>query len=144
MVIAAPHAKFGLPEVNVGLYAMSGGLSRIVRSVGLNFASELALTGRQIGVEEAKQWGLVNGIAKTRSSVVPEALGLANLIASKSPDAIIATRAGIRQGLEHGVEQATNLTNELYRQKVIDGENFKIGVKAFTEKGIPRWVPSRL
>ena len=65
LVVAAPHAIFGLPEVHVGLYAMSGGLSRIVRIVGLPFASELALTGRQICAEEASQRGLINSLQDT-------------------------------------------------------------------------------
>lgn len=129
--------------MNVGLYAMSGGLSRIVRNVGLQFASELALTGRQIGVEEAIQHGLINRISKSPSAL-PEALGFARAIATKSPDAILVSRSGIREGLETGIEQATEITNQRYRQKLVDGENFKIGVLAFMEKKIPRWVPSRL
>lgn len=145
IVVAAPNAKFGLPEVNVGLYAGAGGLSRIARSAGLQVASEVALTGRQVTAEEAKLWGLVNRISKTQASVVPEALEVAALITSKSPDAIIVSRAGIRQSFETGsVERATQITEQQYGPQLLKGENFKIGVRAFAEKKKPQWVASRL
>lgn len=131
--------------MNVGLYAGAGGLSRIARSAGLQVASEVALTGRQVTAEEAKLWGLVNRISKTQASVVPEALEVAALITSKSPDAIIVSRAGIRQSFETGsVERATQITEQQYGPQLLKGENFKIGVRAFAEKKKPQWVASRL
>ncbi|RJE21813.1 carnitinyl-CoA dehydratase [Aspergillus sclerotialis] len=145
LVIAAPEARFGLTEVNVGLYAGAGGLSRVARSAGLQVASEIALTGRHITPEEAKQWGLINRIAKSRDSVVPEAIELAQLIASKSPDGVIVSRAGIRQAFETAsMERASQITEQEYGQALKEGDNFKIGVKAFAEKKTPQWVASKL
>lgn len=145
VVVAAPNAKFGLPEVNVGLYAAAGGLSRIARSAGLQVASELALTGRHITADEAKQWSLINRIAKSQESVVAEALDIAQLIASKSPDAVIVSRAGIREAFETAsMERASQVTDQRYRGALIQGENYKIGVKAFAEKKTPEWVSSKL
>ncbi|KAL1865405.1 hypothetical protein Plec18167_009452 [Paecilomyces lecythidis] len=145
VVVSAPNAKFGLPEVNVGLYAAAGGLSRIARSAGLQVASELALTGRHITADEAKQWSLINRIAKSQESVVAEALDIAQLIASKSPDAVIVSRAGIREAFETAsMERASQVTDQRYRGALIQGENYKIGVKAFSEKKTPEWVSSKL
>ncbi|KAL4939243.1 hypothetical protein BDV06DRAFT_225214 [Aspergillus oleicola] len=145
IVFAAPDAKFGLPEVNVGLYAGAGGLSRLVRCAGLQVASEVALTGRQITAQDAYKWGLVNRITKDQSTVVSEAVDLASLIASKSPDAIIVSRAGLRQALETAsVERATQITEQQYLQALTTSDNFRIGLKAFAEKKAPQWVPSRL
>ena len=145
MVVAAPTATFGLPEANVGLYAGAGGLSRIARSAGLQVASEVALTARRISPDEAKQWGLINRISKTPASVVREALDVALLIASKSPDAIIVSRSGIRQAFEtSSVERATQITEQQLAPSLFKGENFRIGVRAFAEKKAPQWVPSRL
>ena len=145
MVVAAPEARFGLTEVNVGLYAGAGGLSRVARSAGLQVASEIALTGRHITPEEAKQWNLINRISKSRESVVPEAIELARLISSKSPDGVIVSRAGVRQAFETGsMERASQITEQEYGRALTEGDNFKIGVKAFAEKKAPQWVPSKL
>lgn len=145
LVVAAPEARFGLTEVNVGLYAAAGGLSRVARSAGLQVASEIALTGRHITPEEAKQWGLINRIARSRDSVVSEAIELAQFIANKSPDGVIVSRAGIRQAFETAsMERASQITEQEYGQALKEGENFKIGVKAFAEKRAPQWVGSKL
>ncbi|KAJ5769172.1 Carnitinyl-CoA dehydratase [Penicillium odoratum] len=145
IVVAAPSARFGLPEVNVGLYAGAGGLSRIARSAGLQVASDVALTGRQLTAGEALQWGLVSRVAKSQDSVVSEAVEVASLIASKSPDGVFVSRAGIRQAFETAdMEQASQITAEKYERLLLEGENVKIGVRAFAEKKIPQWVPSRL
>jgi enoyl-CoA hydratase/carnithine racemase len=144
-VVAAPNARFGLPEVNVGLYAGAGGLSRIARSAGLQVASDVALTSRQLIAGEAFQWGLVSRIAKSQDSVVSEAVEVASLIASKSPDSVIVSRAGIRQAFETAdMERASQITAERYEKLLLEGENVKIGVKAFAGKRVPQWVPSRL
>jgi enoyl-CoA hydratase/carnithine racemase len=145
IVFAAPSAKFGLPEVEVGLYAGAGGLSRLVRCAGLQVASEVALTGRHITAQEAFRWGLVNRISEAQSTVVSEAVSCASLIARKSPDAIIVSRAGLRQALETAsVERATQITEQQYLHALTTGENFRIGLKAFAEKKAPQWIPSRL
>ncbi|KAL4891853.1 ClpP/crotonase-like domain-containing protein [Aspergillus ambiguus] len=145
MVVAAPNAKFGLPEVNVGLYAGAGGLSRIARSAGLQVASEVALTGRHITADEAKQWGLINRISKSQETVVAEAVEMARLVASRSPDGIIISRSGVRQAFETAsMERASQITAEQYGRALMEGENYKIGLEAFATKKVPQWVPSRL
>jgi enoyl-CoA hydratase/carnithine racemase len=145
MVVASPDAQFGLPEVAVGLYAAAGGLPRVIRIVGLQLASELAMTGRRLSAQEAFEWRLINRVAKTPGSVVQECLDLAGRITSFSPDGIIVSRQGLREGWENSsVEQAASRTRQEYGSKLVAGENFKIGVEAFARKTRPKWVPSRL
>jgi enoyl-CoA hydratase/carnithine racemase len=145
MVVASPEAQFGLPEVAVGLYAAAGGLPRLMRIVGLQLASEIAMTGRRLSAREALEYRFINRIAKSTGSVVDECLELAGRISSFSPDGIIVTRQGLREAWENpSVEQATSRTRQEYMNKLVAGDNFKIGVEAFARKMRPKWVPSRL
>lgn len=145
IVVASPQASFGLPEVQVGLYAAAGGLSRIARICGMQRASELALTARRMQAPEAQQLGFVSVISKTHDSVIDEALTVAKKIASLNPDAIIVTRAGLRDSWEHGsVERASQMTAERYGRALAQSENMKIGLEAFAAKKQPKWVPAKL
>lgn len=144
LVVAAEDAYFGLPEVKRGIAAIGGALPRLIRSIGLQRASEFALTGRRITAQEMHQWGLVNKVVAT-DQVVAEAVKYAEMIAINSPDAIICTRAGLRQGWETAaVERAVEITLEREFAELQRGENMVEGLKAFTEKREPEWKGSRL
>ena len=128
-----------------GLYAGAGGLSRAVRIAGILVASELALTGRRLTAQEAKEHRFVNSVAQTPDSLMTEALGMAKTIASRSPDAIIVTRHGLREALESGsVERASQRTEQRYAKALMASENLRIGLEAFAAKKEPKWVASRL
>jgi enoyl-CoA hydratase/carnithine racemase len=145
MIVASPTASFGLPEAKVGLYAAAGGLPRLVRQVGLQLASEIAMTGRRLTAEEALRFNVINKISKTQGSVVEEAVALASQVAAISPDGIIVTRHGLREAWETAsVERATQRTSERYDANFYKAANTKIGLDAFAKKGTPAWVPSKL
>ncbi|EER27580.1 hypothetical protein D8B26_006335 [Coccidioides posadasii str. Silveira] len=145
MVIASPRAQFSLPEAKRGIYAAAGGLPRIMRIAGLQIASEIALTGRPISAEEAKSWMFVNRISKTHESLIDEAVEFAKELSQLSPDALIVTRAGIREAWEvAGIDKATANTRDRYDQGLHSGENVKEGLAAFREKRAPKWVKSML
>lgn len=145
IIVASPKATFGLPEAQVGLYAAAGGLSRITRIAGLQIASEIAMTNRRLTAAEAQQYLLVNKISKSPETLIDEAVEMATKIANLSPDAIIATRHGIREAWETGsVEQATIRTQQDCLEKLVGGKNFAIGVNAFANKTQPKWVASKL
>ncbi|KAJ5375869.1 hypothetical protein N7517_007875 [Penicillium concentricum] len=145
MVVASPQALFGLPEVAVGLYAAAGGLPRLMRIIGLQLASEIAMTGRRLTAQEALEYRLVNRVSQTPQSVFDECLSLATQITSFSPDGIIVTRQGLREAWDNAsVEHATSRTRHEYVNRLIAGENFKIGVEAFAQRSKPKWVPSHL
>jgi enoyl-CoA hydratase/carnithine racemase len=145
MVVAAPNATFGLPEALRGIFAGAGGPPRLVRNVGLPIASEMALTGKSITAQRAKELNLVNRISSSQETVVDEAVKLANEIAHISPDAAVVTRAALKEAWEQGsVERATQLTLERYNDPLQSGENALEGLKAFAEKRKPNWRPSKL
>lgn len=145
LVVAAPTASFGLPEATVGLYAAAGGLPRVVRNCGMQIASEIALTGRRLTAEEALKHNLINKISKTAESVIDESIEMAKKISLLSPDAVIVTRAGLRQAWETAsIERAAQITGERFDRQLLEGENIKIGLAAFAGKKQPQWVPSKL
>ncbi|KAH7029837.1 enoyl-CoA hydratase/isomerase [Microdochium trichocladiopsis] len=144
LVIAAEEAYFGLPEVKRGIAAIGGALPRLIRTIGLQRASEMALTGRNVSAREMQSWGVVNKVVP-KDDLLKEAVGYAEAIARNSPDAIICTRAGIRQGWETAsVERAVEWTLEKEFAELQKGENILEGLAAFSEKREPRWKASRL
>ncbi|OCK92910.1 ClpP/crotonase [Cenococcum geophilum 1.58] len=145
MVVASPMATFGLPEALRGIYAGAGGPARLVRNVGLPIASEIALTGRQLTAQEARDLHLVNKISPSPDTVVDEAIKLANGIANISPDSAIVTRASLREAWEtSSVERATELVHQRFNEALLQGENAKEGLAAFAQKRKPQWRPSKL
>ena len=145
MVVASPTATFGLPEALRGIFAGAGGPPRLVRNIGIPLASEMALTGRPITAQRAKELNLVNRISPSQETVVDEALKLANEIAAISPDAAIVTRAALREAWENGsVERATQTVIERFERDLNSGENALEGLKAFAEKRKPEWRASKL
>jgi len=153
LIIAAKSATFSLPEVKRGVWAGAGALPRIARTIGRPRAMEMALTGRTVSAEEAREWGLVNVVTEDypidgdimQRPVVKKALEYAEMICANSPDSVIVSRAGVILGYEDGsAENGTRVASEIWGRRIQDGENIKEGVKAFVEKRAPKWVPSKL
>ncbi|KAF9893903.1 hypothetical protein FE257_010073 [Aspergillus nanangensis] len=145
LVIAAPEAFFGFPEVQRGVVAIAGALPRVVRTIGRQRAMEMVLTGRRVMAAEAKEWGFVNEVVAEGAQVVPRALEVAEQIAANSPDAVIVSREGVKLGWEGvGAEDATRLLAEGWSKRLNEGENIKEGLRAFVEKRKPQWKPSKL
>ena len=144
IVVASPEATFGLPEASRGLYAAAGGLARVVRTFGMQLASDMVLAGRKLSAMEAERHGFCR-IATSPGSLLEEALALAGQVSTLSPDAVIVSRSGMRQAWETGsVERAAQLTDERYAAALLEGENIKIGLEAFAKKKQPQWLPSKL
>src|SRR5699024_7717760 len=87
--VADHTAKFGLPEVNLGIIPGGGGIHRLTEITGISYASQLMMTGEMIDVEEALQWKIVNSISE---DVVAKAISIAQSINSKSEFAITALK----------------------------------------------------
>ncbi|KAJ1323813.1 mevalonyl-CoA hydratase [Microdochium nivale] len=144
LVIASPTATFALPEAQRGLWAAAGGLPRVVRIFGMQLAGEIALAGRVLSAKEVEQHGFAR-VSAAPETLIPEALELAGKIASMSPDAVVVTRAGLRQAWETAsVERATQVIDERYARALLTGDNFRIGIAAFANKAKPEWVPSKM
>ena len=145
MTVASPTATFGLPETLRGIYAGAGGLPRLTRTIGLPLASEIAMTGRTLSAPEALRLNLINAVSSSPATLLDEAVALATKVADISPDAIIVTRAGIRETWENGsVERGFQLVDERMKRGLFEGENSREGLAAFREKRKPVWKASKL
>ena len=103
------------------------------------------MTGRTLSAAEALQYNLINKISKSQDTVVQEAVALATKVANISPDAIIVTRAALRETWETAsVERGYILVDERFKRALMSGENTKEGLAAFREKRKPVWKPSKL
>lgn len=144
IVVAADTAELALPEVKRGLAPIGGCMPRLIRTIGLQRASELVMTGRPLSAQEAMSWGLVNKVVPVQD-VVPHAIQYASTIAAHSPDAIICARAGIRESwYQADVEDAVQKTLDEEFAALQKGENMLEGLQAFVERRSPRWKGSKL
>lgn len=144
MVIASENATFGLVEVKRGLAAYTGALPRLIRSVGLQRASEFAMTGKLIDARKAYEWGLVNKVVP-HDKLLDEAIAWAREVAEISPDSIICTKAMLREGWTTAdVVDATKISNGREWTALQQGANMQEGLQAFNEKRRPVWTDPKL
>jgi len=130
--IASEAAKFGLPEVGLGIIPGYGGTQRLPRLVGLGMASELIATGRMVNAAEALSIGLVNRVVPA-AELMPAALALAAQAAANAPLAVAAALEAARRGLDSDLEQGLRLESTLFG---ILGStaDMHAGLAAFLEK----------
>jgi len=133
--IASENAKFGQPEVNLGVIPGYGGTQRLARLIGKGWAMEMILTGDQIDAQEALKVGLVNKVVPL-AELIKTAEAVAQKIISKGQVAIRLALKAIN------MTQETNLTDGLALEASLFGvccgsEDFKEGTKAFLEKRKP-------
>src|SRR5690625_770411 len=94
MIIAADTAKFGQPEINLGIIPGYGGTQRLPRAIGKAKAMDMVLTGRMITATEAEQWGLVSRVVPA-DELLDKTLEVAQLIADKSRVATIMVKESV-------------------------------------------------
>lgn len=137
IIIASKTAKFGQPEINLGVIPGMGGTQRLTRAVGKYKAMELILTGDMFSAEDALKWGLVNKVVPSEF-LLEEAKSLAKKIASKGPIAIHAVKEMVIKAhnthLDEALETERHKFNSLFAT-----EDQKEGMKAFIEKRKPVW-----
>jgi crotonobetainyl-CoA hydratase len=141
LALASATAEFSLPEVNRGFVPDAGGVLRLPKRVPRPLAMELLLTGRALGAEEAARWGLVNRVVDAER-LMPEARGLADLIASGAPLAIRAVKAIVAATEELPVEQGyeSMRTGRIPAyDRVLSSEDAEEGPRAFAEKRDAVW-----
>ncbi|OLN98065.1 putative enoyl-CoA hydratase, mitochondrial 1 [Colletotrichum chlorophyti] len=145
LVYASTAARFGLPEVTIGVVAIAGALPRLIKAVGRQRATEMALVGRSdYTPEQMLAWGLVNQVVAPEA-LLDTALGAAEAIAGNSPDSVIVSREGLKSGWEAlGPEDATALVDRGIYREMEAGENMTEGVRSFVEKRKPVWKDSKL
>ena len=130
--IAADTARFGQPEVNLGLTPGYAGSQRLPRLVGRGRALELLLTGDQISAQEAHRLGLVNRVVPA-ADLMAETRKLAAALASKAPIAVRYILEAVHKGLEMPFPQAQIFEATLFGL-VASTEDMREGTRAFLEK----------
>ncbi|HZW54283.1 MAG TPA: enoyl-CoA hydratase-related protein [Candidatus Elarobacter sp.] len=130
--VASENAKFGQPEVNLGILPGYGGTQRMTRLIGEGMAMYLCLTGEMIDAQEALRTGLVQKVVPL-DGLLAEARRIAALIASKAPLAVAATKRAIVDGASLGLDDALALEALLFGQAVTT-DDFAEGSRAFLDK----------
>jgi len=138
IMIASDNAKFGQPEVNLGLIPGYGGSQRTTRLVGRGMAMYLCLTGEIVDAAEALRIGLVQKVVP-QADLLTEAKRIANLIAGKAPLAIAACKRVINDGAHLATPDALELEAAAFGDLVTTSD-FKEGTGAFLEKRKPEWT----
>lgn len=137
LVYAAEHAKFGQPEVNLGIMAGFGGTQRLTRLVGPMKAREILLLGQTFGAEEAAAMGLVARVFP-KERLMEEVEKIAHMILEKGPEALERTKNLVRDGMDSPMERSCVLEREQFAL-CFGSANQKEGMKAFIEKRKPIW-----
>jgi enoyl-CoA hydratase/carnithine racemase len=135
--VAAPHARFGLPEVKWSIYPFGGATIKLIQQVGYVHAMEMLLTGNLIDAQEAARIGLINRIVPA-DELMPWALRTAETIAANSPSAVQAVKLQISETLADHARSREAREQEL-GDSVRAGTHFQEGVAAFREKRAPNY-----
>jgi enoyl-CoA hydratase len=137
MVIAADHAKFGIPEASRGLVAGAGGLIRLPKRIPLTVAYEMALTAEPIDAARARELGLVNHVVPG-DQVLEAAFDLAERIAKNAPLAVRTSKEIMRHSVELSEDDAWAASDEAFAMIGRSGDALE-GAIAFAERRPPNW-----
>lgn len=140
MVVASESAKFGQPEITIGVIPGAGGTQRLARLVGKHLAMEMVINNRTLTAQEALQFGLANRVVPVEG-YLDAAIAFAEEIASRAPIAVRMAKDAVNAAFE------TTLTEGLAIEKrnfypLFATEDQKEGMRAFVEKRNPEWKGS--
>ncbi len=135
--IASERARFGQPEINLGILPGFGGTQRLPRLVGLSRALELMLTGDMINAKAAEAMGLISR-AVPEEDLLKQAMGLAKKIAGKSRPAVQRILRLAREGLGLPLDQGLRLESELFGE-LCETHDMREGLASFLEKRQPKF-----
>jgi enoyl-CoA hydratase len=130
--VASTTARFGQPEVNLGIIPGGGATQRLPRIVGLGAALKLVLTGDMIDAAEALRLGLVEEVVEP-GALLDRALALAEMIATRSPVAVAAAKEATRAALSLPLDDGLKLETALFQVCFASADRAE-GVRAFLEK----------
>ncbi len=137
MIIASETAKFGQPEILLGVIPGAGGTQRLTKAVGRAKAMEMILTGKTVSATEALEWGLVNRVVSP-DEVENEALKLALEIAGKPPVAVRLAKQAINKAQELPLDHGLNFEQNAF-YLLFSSEDQQEGMQAFLEKRKPQF-----
>lgn len=137
MIIASETARFGQPEIKIGVMPGAGGTQRLTRAIGKAKAMELVLTGRMLTAEEALFYGLVNKVVPVEM-LIGEATRLALEIATMSPVAIQLAKESVNRSFETHLDEGLHFERKNF-YLTFASEDQKEGMQAFIEKRAARF-----
>ena len=140
-IYAADSAKFGQPEINLGIIPGFGGTQRLSRLVGKSRAKELCMTGAMISAQEAKDMGLVNKVVP-KDTLSEETLTVAKLLAHKGAVSIRAVKETIDRGYDQDLRAGCHMESEAFAICVASPDA-REGMGAFLEKRAPLFTGER-
>ena len=135
LIIAADTAKFGQPEINLGIIPGAGGTQRLTRAVGKSKAMEMVLTGRMMDAAEAERANLVARVVPA-ADLLDEALKLATKIAALSPVAVAVAKQAVNRAFETTLAEGVRAERTLFLP-LFGTPDQKEGMAAFVEKRKP-------
>jgi enoyl-CoA hydratase len=137
LIVASEFAKFGQPEINLGVMPGAGGTQRLTRAVGKAVAMDMILSGRMLGAEEARQLGLVARVVE-QDSWLESAKQVAREIASKSPISVRLAKEAVDQAFETPLSAGIDFERRsFYLARA--SEDADEGLSAFIEKRKPEF-----
>ncbi|MCJ1339107.1 hypothetical protein MMC09_004396 [Bachmanniomyces sp. S44760] len=131
-------AKFGQPEIKLGIIPGAGGSQRLTRAIGKSRAMELILTGRNFTGREAGEWGLAAKVFGTSEDCVQGAVSTAETIAGFSRVAVKAGKEVVNKSQELGVREGVEFERRVFHG-LFGSRDQKIGMSSFVEKKTPEW-----
>jgi enoyl-CoA hydratase len=138
MIIAADTAKFGQPEINLGVIPGGGGTQRLPRAIGKSKAMEMCLTGRMMDAEEAERSGLVARVVKA-DELLSEALKTASSIADKSLPITMICKESINRAYEGTLAEGVRFERRLFHSCFATQDQSE-GMSAFIDKRQPAFM----
>lgn len=135
MVVASETAKFGQPEIKLGIMPGAGGTQRLTKAVGKALAMEMVLTGKFISAEEALSAGLINRVVPTEL-YLEEAVKMAKEISIQSPVAIRLAKESVLKAFDSGLQEGLYFERKNFYM-CFTSDDQKEGMKAFVEKRKP-------
>ncbi len=136
-IICSESARFGQPEINLGVIAGIGGTQRLTRFVGKSKSMEMHLTGRFMDAEEAERSGLVSRVVPDQQ-LMDEALATGQKIAEKSPIAVMAVKEAVHRAYETTLNEGMLFERRIFHS-LFATEDQTEGMAAFSEKRTPQF-----
>lgn len=137
MIVASETAKFGQPEITLGIMTGAGASQRLVKTLGKALTMEMVLNNRTLSAQEALQFGLINRVIPI-DTYLGEAMEMAGEIADRAPIAVRSSKQAVNMALEMPLSQGIAAERRLFYM-LFDTADQKEGMQAFLEKRLPNW-----
>jgi enoyl-CoA hydratase len=137
IIVAGENARFGQPEINIGLIPGAGGTQRLTRTVGKFVANEMVMTGRMLSAEEALRFGLAARIVP-QEIVVDEAVRLGKEISAKAPISVRLAKEAVTRAFEGRVDDGIEFERKLFYM-LFATQDAHEGMHAFVDKRQPTY-----